>query len=234
MLELNQIICGDCIDVMKSIGSESVDMIITSPPYNVGIDYDHHQDSMEWTDYLKLLKTVWVACYDILKPGGRIAVNIANAGRNPFISSSSNITQQLCQIGFQLRGYVYWDKGVHEQTTAWGSWLSASNPVLTNDMETIIIAHKSTPKIQHNGKSTITKKEFLEYTQCRWQMRPELSKYNKHPAPFPEELPRRLIRLYTYVGDVVLDPFCGSGTTPFIAKMEGAQIHRNRYIEKIL
>ena len=143
---------------MSDMPAESVDMIITSPPYNTGIEYDQHQDNMKWSDYLKFLNSVWSKCYDILKSGGRIAINIGNIGRTPFMPLSSHITQQLLQNNFRLRGYIYWDKGI-EHSTAWGSWMSPSNPTLTADMEIIIIAHKTSPKIQHAGKSTIYQKK---------------------------------------------------------------------------
>ena len=224
-IKYNQIVCGNCINIMEQIPVKSVDMIITSPPYNVDMKYDTYDDTLSLEEYLKFLGIVWKQSFRILKPGGRIAVNIANIGRNPFIPLSSLVTQQLLDCNFWLRGYVYWDKGMSGTSTAWGSWKSASNPILRDSIEMIIVASKGPANIQHEGISTITRNEFLEYVKSTWHFQAEHSSKFDHPAPFPEELPRRLIKLYTYVNDVVLDPFCGSGTTPFIAKME-----KRRYI----
>ena len=221
----DEIICGNCVDVMSKMHGESVDMIITSPPYNVDINYDTHNDTLTLDEYLKFLKTVWKQSFHVLKPGGRIAVNVANTGRNPFIPLSSFVTQQLLECGFWMRGYIYWDKVMSGSSTAWGSWKSASNPTLRDSIEMIVVASKGPPNIQHEGESTITRDEFLKYVNSTWHFQAEHSSKFDHPAPFPEELPRRLIKLYTYENDVVLDPFCGSGTTPFVAKM-----NKRRYI----
>ena len=215
------IICGDCRDVMDEMASDSVDMLITSPPYNVGIAYDSYDDDMELKSYLEFLNDVWRRSYRIIKPGGRIAINIANTGRNPFVPLSAYVTEQLIKNQFVLRGYIYWIKGECNGTsTAWGSFQSPSNPVLHDNLELIIIAHKKTPKLQRmNGIPTITKKEFLEYVKSMWVVNSEHHTKTKHPVAFPEEIPRRLIKLYTYEYDLIFDPFCGSGTTPFVAKM---------------
>ena len=212
------IICGDCRDVMDKMASDSVDMLITSPPYNVGIAYDSYDDDMELKSYLEFLNDVWRRAYRIIKVGGRIAINIGNIYRTPFIPLTSYVTQQLIENGYILRGYIYWDKGF-ESSTAWGSFKSASNPVLVNDMETIIVGCKNNTRLQHAGTSTITKKEFMTNVQPVWKIAAQPVSKTTHPAPFPEEIPRRLIKLYTYEHDLIFDPFCGSGTTPFVAKM---------------
>ena len=213
------IICGDCRDLMDKMASDSVDMLITSPPYNLGVEYDSYDDNLELKSYLEFLNDVWKKAYRIIKPGGRIAITIANIRRSPFIPLTSYVTQQLIENGYILRGYIYWDKGFESSSTAWGSFQSASNPVLVNDRETIIVGYKNSPKLQHTGTSTITKKEFMTNVQSVWKMNAEHVLKTTHPAPFPEEMPRRLIRLYTYEHDLIFDPFCGSGTVPFVAKM---------------
>ena len=212
------IICGDCRDLMDKMASDSVDMLITSPPYNVGIAYDSYDDDLELKSYLEFLNDVWKKAYRIIKVGGRIAIIISDTGGSPLVPLTSHVIFQLLRNGFVLRGNIHWNK-IAIRSTAWGSYRSPSNPVLVSNAELIIIAHKGDAKLQHDGISTITKKEFMINVQSVWNINSEHRSKKKHPAQFPEEIPRRLIKLYTYEHDLIFDPFCGSGTVPFVAKM---------------
>ena len=197
---------------MHQLPSNCVHCMVTSPPYNVGKDYD---DDLTERQYYDLLYDIWNEVYRVLAPGGRACINIANVGRKPYIPLNAMIAQQMLDIGYLMRGEIIWDKSASAGTScAWGSWKSASNPVLRDTHEYILVFSKGRYERKSNGKeSTITKEEFLEYTKSVWQFPAESAKRVHHPAPFPIELPRRLIQLYSYQNDLVLDPFIGSGTT---------------------
>ena len=194
------------------IPDESVHLMVTSPPYNVGKDYD---EDLDLEEYRGLLRDVFAEVYRKLVVGGRACVNVANLGRRPYIPLHSYIIEEMAEIGFLMRGEVIWSKAASAgSSTAWGSWLSASNPTLRDIHEYILVYSKGSMKREKQGReSTIKRDEFLEYTKSIWSFPTESAKRVGHPAPFPVELPYRLIQLYTFQGDVVLDPFCGSGTT---------------------
>ncbi len=201
---------------MHELPSNSIHLSVTSPPYNVGKEYD---DDLTEKDYLNLLHSVWKEVYRVLVPGGRACVNVANIGRKPYIAINSKITGQMVDLGFLMRGEIIWDKSASAGVScAWGSWKSPSNPVLRDTHEYIMVFSKGQfNRSSRIGKSTIDKDEFLEYTKSVWKFPAESAKRVKHPAPYPVELPRRLIQLYTYSNDIVLDPFMGSGTTAVAA-----------------
>lgn len=202
---------------MEELPDCSVHLMITSPPYNVTKEYD---EDLTLDEYRALLKRVFSETYRVLVDGGRACVNIANLGRKPYIPLHALIIHDMLEIGFQMRGEIIWDKaGSASPSTAWGSWQSASNPTLRDVHEYIMVFSKGSFQRGKDGKvNSITKEEFLEYTKSIWQMNAERAKRVGHPAPFPVELPRRLIQLFTFEGDVVLDPFCGSGSTCIAAK----------------
>jgi len=211
---LNQIYCNDSRD-LSIFPDNSLHLMVTSPPYNVGKDYD---SDLTLNEYLQLIKDVMSEIYRLLVPGGRACINIANLGRKPYIPLNAHITKTMLDIGFLMRGEVIWNKEASSgSSTAWGSWCSASNPTLRDVHEYILIFSKgSFKRIPLNGRSkesTITKEEFLEYTKSVWSFQTESAKRVNHPAPFPVELPRRLIQLYTFKNDIVIDPFMGSGST---------------------
>lgn len=173
-------------------------------------------DNLHLEEYFTLLKNVFTETYRVLVPGGRVAINIANVGRKPYISLNSEIIRIMNEIGFFMRGEVIWQKGASAGgSCAWGSWQSASNPVLRDTHEYIMMFSKESFKRENPDKreNTITRDEFLAYTKSVWEFNTESAKKVKHPAPFPVELPRRVIQLYSFKGDVVLDPFMGVGTT---------------------
>ena len=201
---------------MCELPDNSVHLSVTSPPYNVGKDYD---EDLTENEYYDLLKSVWCEVYRVLAPGGRACVNIANIGRKPYIPINAMISHQMTELGFLMRGEIIWHKNASAGVScAWGSWKSPSNPVLRDTHEYILVFSKGRYNRPAKDKiSTITKEEFLEFTKSVWTFPAESAKRVKHPAPYPVELPRRLIQLYTYAGDIILDPFLGSGTTAVAA-----------------
>ena len=212
----------DCIfnhsaESMRELPDSSVHLMVTSPPYNVGKEYD---EDLSLEDYLAFLLRVWKETWRVLVPGGRMCINVANLGRKPYIPLHAFISEQSIQLGFLMRGEIIWNKAASASpSTAWGSWKSASNPILRDVHEYILIFCKQTFKRQNPSKrlSTITRDEFLEYNKSVWDMKAESARKVGHPAPFPVELPRRLIQLYTFENEIILDPFMGSGQTAIAA-----------------
>lgn len=201
------------------IPDNSVALAFTSPPYNVGKDYD---DNMTLEAYLDLIKRVGGEVYRALKPGGRYVVNIANLGRKPYIPLHSHFYQIHSQIGFLPMGEIIWQKGKGASgSCAWGSWRSAKAPRLRDLHEYLLVFTKQEFSRPDKGESDLSAEEFMESTLSIWQIQPESAKKVGHPAPFPVQLASRVIKLYSYVDDVVLDPFMGSGTTCVAAKKNG-------------
>ncbi|TAL67071.1 MAG: site-specific DNA-methyltransferase [Bacteroidetes bacterium] len=212
---LNKVILGNA-ENMTEIPSNSLHLMITSPPYNVSKVYDN---DLSLSDYLELLKNVMKETYRVLINGGRACINVANIGRKPYIPLSDNISKMMIDIGFNMRGEIIWNKGAGAGTSmAWGSWQSATNPVLRDVHEYILIFSKGDFQRKNGVKeNTITREQFMEWTKSVWTMNPESAKKVNHPAPFPEELPFRLIQLYSFKNDIILDPFMGNGTTAIAA-----------------
>ncbi|MDS3860503.1 site-specific DNA-methyltransferase [Thermosynechococcaceae cyanobacterium BACA0444] len=212
---LNQII-NHSSEAMTELPDSCLHLMITSPPYNVSKTYD---SDLSLTEYLDLLRNVFQETYRVLVHGGRACINVANLGRKPYIPLSDYISQIMIEIGFLMRGEIIWQKGAGAGVSmAWGSWQSASNPVLRDTHEYILVFSKGTfERKRQNRENTITKEQFMDWTKSVWTMNPESAKKIGHPAPFPVELPFRLIQLYSYKNDVVLDPFIGSGSTAISA-----------------
>ncbi len=241
--------CRDGCEMTEVLPANSVALVVTSPPYFVGKEYEVAGGDLagrsgvlsdglgvddlvgaprslpeRYVDYLAMLRRVFAACVEVLEPGGRIAVNVANLGRKPYRSLSGDVISILQDdLGLLLRGEIIWEKAQGANgSVAWGSYRDATNPVLRDVTERIVVASKGrfarTPKrvrarsgLPH--ESTLSADEFMEATLDVWRIAPESARRVGHPAPFPVELPRRLIDLYTYKDDVVVDPFLGSGTT---------------------
>ncbi len=203
--------CGDSRK-MSAIPDSSVHLMVTSPPYNVGKDYD---EDITLDDYRKLLKQVFQETFKKLVTGGRACINVANLGRSPYIPLHTYIIQDMLDIGYLMRGEIIWDKGPGAGVScAWGSFASASNPTLRDTHEYILIFSKECyGRDRKDRENTISKSDFLDWTKSIWRFAPESARKVHHPAPFPIELPSRLIQFYTFKNDIVLDPFCGVGTT---------------------
>jgi DNA modification methylase len=230
---LDCVFLGDIRDLPGSVAPRSVALVVTSPPYYSGKEYEtaigQGHVPASYTDYLAMISGVFGACVDTLEPGGRIAVNIANLGRKPYRSLSADVIRILEEeLGLLLRGELIWQKAKGAAgNCAWGTYQKPGDPVLRDLTERIVVASKgrfdrAIPPVKraaggYPSEATIFRDEFLEATIDVWELPPESANRVGHPAPFPVELPQRLIDLYTYRGDLVLDPFMGSGTTAVAA-----------------
>lgn len=216
---MNRIVCGDCRQILKELSKESIHLTITSPPYRVGKEYELDLSQEDYDDLIdETMREVW----RVLVVGGRVCINVANIGRTPYYPLHSRIIEIMTEIGYSMRGEIIWNKAASVgSSTAWGSWMSATNPVLRDVHEYILVFCKIAYRRDRTGEDTITRDEFLGYTKSIWNIPTESASKIGHPAPYPIELPRRLIQLYSFSGDVVLDPFCGSGSTCIAAKRMG-------------
>jgi site-specific DNA-methyltransferase (adenine-specific) len=246
MIETNRIINGNCIEVMKTFPSDSIDLIVTSPPYGVGINYDVHDDDMFIDEYLKFSESWLSESFRVLKDGGRISLNIPyeinrqeKGGR---IYISSEVWQVMKKIGFGFFGIVDLeeDSPHRSKTTAWGSWMSPSSPYIYNPKECVILAYKGSPKKTNKGESQWTgipteietengktrtkivysdndKREFIELVYGQWKYLNDSRPLTK--ATFSMDIPTKAIKILTYKNDIVLDPFCGSGTSCVAAEI---------------
>ena len=231
--KLNVIHACDSRNMKPHLPDCSIHLMITSPPYNVGKDYD---EDLSLSEYKSLLKQVLTETYRVLVEGGRACINIANLGRKPYIPLHAHIIEMAQECGFYMRGEIIWDKGASAGSScAWGSWRSASNPVLRDVHEYILVFCKENFRRNSKKENSIGRDDFLDCTKSVWRFPATSARKAGHPAPFPVELPRRLIELYSYINDIILDPFMGSGTTAVAAletgrKYIGYEINR-AYVE---
>ena len=215
MIINNQIqIINDNVLHTNRIEDNSVNLIVTSPPYNLDIDYNSNDDNLNYEDYLKFSSKWMKRCFDWLKPDGRICLNIPmdtnKGGHRP---TGSNLIQEALNVGLQYKTTIIWNKNTILTRTAWGSWKSASSPAILAPIEFISVFYKDQWKKLNKGESTIERDEFIQWTNGLWTFGTASRKRIGHPAPFPIELPNRCIKMFSYAGDTVLDPFVGSGTT---------------------
>lgn len=248
MNELNNnfIICGDALSALKKIRDNSVHMVITSPPYNVAHNYDNFNDDMSEKEYNKFILAILKQLHRVLVSGGRLAINVPFAVKNKNNKKvtflATRIADMCNKVGFLEFEFITWHKGKnlnHFQgnNTAWGSWKSPSNPVFRPLGEVVMIFSKEKTKLDGSKELIdISSEEFKEWTKNLWYFdeerdifyenlicTPNTSSKSNHPCPFPEELVERLVKLYTYKDNVILDPFNGLGTTSFVAKKNSRQ-----------
>jgi len=215
------VLINDDILTTKAIRPDSIDLIVTSPPYNVDIQYNSHQDDISHPDYLEFTRAWLSRCFQFLKEDGRFCLNIPlDKNKGGQQSVGADITTIAKQVGFHYHSTIIWNEGNISRRTAWGSWMSATAPFVIAPVELIVVLYKKRwRKTSGSRNSDITKSEFTNWTNGVWTFSGESKKKIRHPAPFPIELPRRCIKLFSFVGDTVLDPFAGSGTTLIAAAM---------------
>lgn len=208
-------IVNEDIFATQRIPDKSVDLVVTSPPYNVNIQYNSHDDHVSYEEYLDFSRRWMTRCCSWLKDDGRFCLNIPlDKNKGGQQSVGADLTTIAKQIGFSYHSTVIWNEGNISRRTAWGSWLSASAPYVIAPVELIVVLYKTSwKKTSGSRESDITREEFMAWTNGLWTFNGEKKKKIGHPAPFPVELPRRCIKLFSFVGDSVLDPFMGSGTT---------------------
>ena len=201
---------------LRGIRKSSIDLIITSPPYNVDIHYGSHQDDLAYPEYLEFTRKWMKKCYDLARDDGRFCLNIPldknKGGQQAVCADFTNLAKK---IGWNYHSTIVWNEGNISRRTAWGSWMSASAPYVIAPVEVILVLYKSNWK-KNNGRceNDISKQEFMDWTNGVWTFNGQSKKgAGGHPAAFPIELPRRCIKLFSFVGDTILDPFLGSGST---------------------
>ena len=219
-LKANDFYLGDRIDLMNKIEPNSIDMIITSPPYNVGKDYKNHNDLMEYKDYLKFLNDTWKCSMKVLKEGGRLAINITSmTWGGEWKPLYNDVINQCLKLGFIMRCEILWYKQAMSKRTAWGSWQSPSNPHVIQPYEYIFVFSLGTRKMEGKKEDIdITKNEFIKFSNAFWEIPAETRLSKTHPAPFPEELVYRLLKFYTFKNSTILDMFGGSGTVALVSQ----------------
>lgn len=213
-----KLIYGDCLEKMRKI--RNVHIIITSPPYNVNLGknkfkkdgYKSYEDNLPYNDYLLFMENFFVLSYNCLVEDGRIAINIGD-GKNGSVPTHADFISILRKVGFLPITTIIWNKNNTSNRCAWGSYMSAKSPSFPRGYEYIIVFGK-TKSLQRDGESTMTKKEWIDYSNGLWTFPPEnRQKEWGHPAMFPIELPLRIIKMLSYKGDIILDPFMGTGST---------------------
>ncbi len=226
MPDLDLVTHGDALDTLRAWPDAFVHLAITSPPYNLDKPYRNHDDNMADQDYLAWMSEVWAETKRILVSGGRLCINIGENKRQTITRPHfAAFIEQCVGLGMLYRGTIIWNKHSAAKHCAWGSWNSCSNPHLVPRHEYIVVFSKDTHKLDPPSADPdacdLTAEEFMTCTRSVWQFTPARRSEIGHPAPFPEELPRRLIKFYSYVGNTVLDMFAGSGTVGVVAKQLG-------------
>jgi DNA modification methylase len=217
----DRIVHGDALEVLGGLPATSVHLAITSPPYNLGLPYRGYSDDRPPGEYLEWLKEVWRALHRVLVPGGRFVLNVAPTSIKDFRPIHHDLSTDLRKLGFIMRTEIIWYKQTMGRRTAWGSWRSPSNPHIVPSWEYVLVFSKGQWKLLGDPRAVdITAREFERYSDGFWQIPPERRRHG-HPAPFPEELIERLVKFYSYRGNVVLDMFGGTGTVAAVARRLG-------------
>ena len=210
---------GDCLDTLRSGKVAPPDLIITSPPYNIDIGYNSVNDKVPYSQYLGFIEDVLYRLFVASKLDTRLALNVPiDVSKNGNYPVGMDICTRAQKAGWKYKSTIVWNKRMTTRRNAWGSFKSASSPMLYAPCEFINIFYKEQWKKERRGKDDITKEEFMEYAYAYWEFNGEHRARNSHPAPFPVQLPYRLIKFLSYKGDVILDPFAGSGTTLLVAR----------------
>lgn len=231
------IVCEDCRTLCGFIKPLSIDLVITSPPYNLDMDYDIYKDDKSYLDYLNFLYSCFKSVYDVMKTDGRACINIADL-KNGSIPLHYDMFNIMRKIGFKPYTTIVWYRKQIANRLSWGSFASPSQPSFPTPFEFIEVFYKSDKKhAGDKGCISITEDEFKNNSIPLWEFNPETRKL-EHPCPFPEELPYRCIQHFSYIGDTVFDPFCGVGTTCVVAKRLGRKYFgcdiSQKYIDKAL
>ncbi|MEM0129632.1 MAG: site-specific DNA-methyltransferase [Thermoplasmata archaeon] len=217
----DRIVQGDAGEVLRALPARSVHLAVTSPPYNVGIRYRGYSDDRSYAEYRRWLRGVWRALRRVLVPGGRFALNVAPTSIRSFRPIHHDLTQDAIRVGFTLRAEILWYKQTMGRRTAWGSWRSPSNPHVIPSWEYVLVFTTGGDRLAGDpARIDITAEEFQRYSDAFWEIPPERNRRG-HPAPFPAELIRRLVKFYTYRENVVLDMFGGTGTVAAVARATG-------------
>jgi DNA modification methylase len=241
--DFNKIYNMDCLEGIKQIPDNSIDLVVTSPPYNVNLgnnryndfSYSFYNDDKEYEDYIKWLCSIFKEISRVLKFSGRICINIGD-GKNGTVPTSSDISHFMTnELNYLSMAHIIWNKNTTSNRTAWGSFMSPSSPSFPSSCEHIMVFAKGSRKLEYQGETDLVRDEFIEWAYGLWTFAPEnRQKEFNHPAMFPEELPKRCIKMLSWIGATVLDPFMGSGTTAVVCKklkrnFVGFEIDKNYY-----
>jgi len=220
----DQFITGDCRNVLPQLPEESVDLVVTSPPYNQDVAYEDHMDALSHSEYIAWLKDIFFKIHRVLKFGGRVCINVGD-GNNGAIPTHSDIIQFMQDLSYIPMTTIIWDKKNCSSRTSWGSFKSPSCPSFPTPFEYILVFAKGSRKLQTKGETDLTKDEFIEWSLPIWFVQAKdymattaLINRGVHPAPYPEEIPKRCIKMFSWKDAVVLDPFAGYGTTAVACK----------------
>lgn len=219
----DRVICGDVLEELRKIPDDYVHMVVTSPPYNVGIEYTGYDDRRGYSVYRNWLSEVWEECYRVLKRGGRLALEVAPTGIAEFVPLHHDLARDIRAKGFTHRAEILWAKqNMSAPRTAWGSWNSPRHPHVIPSWEYIEVFHKESWKLDGDpAKIDIQPEEFRDWSDGVWEIAPDTKRLRRHPATFPERLIRQLLLYFTYRGNVIMDPFGGTGTVAAVAKENG-------------
>lgn len=225
-----KIVCDDCINALNYVNKESVDLIITSPPYNVDLGnnknisnskYDNYEDNKSYEEYMSFLEDRFKVMYDILKDSGRVVINIGDLSNGRICTHGDIYNFMTKNLSYLYMNTIIWDKNQVVNRTSWGSYASPSCPSFPTPFEFILIFAKKDVKLRSLGETDITPEEFKKWAYATWEFKAESRKKIGHPAPFPIELPLRCVKMLSWKNSVVMDPFMGSGTTGVACKLTG-------------